>query len=133
MNLLEMKKRVLYQTNNDVDDLGDFQPYLTDYINEGYDRAAMAFAGEHVTMDSDTYIPLKNDKSQPEVPEWMHPAIADWATWLVYRNGSTQKQNRGQAYMSSAERIFVQAKFMTAEEKGIEAKTVGRFITNIPR
>lgn len=36
MNLLEIKNMVMFQTNNDADDLGDFLPYLEDYINEGY-------------------------------------------------------------------------------------------------
>ena len=86
MNLQEMKSTVMFQTNNDADDLGDFLPYVTNYLNEGYDRLVMAWAGEHVSEESQTYTPLKNDKASPELPEWTHGAIADWATWLVYRN-----------------------------------------------
>ena len=133
MTLGDMRRRVLYQTNNDVDDLGDFEPCMTDYINEGYDKAAMAYAKEHVHIDSENYLPLKHEKSSPEVPEWMHMAIADWATWLVYRNGSVQKQNRGRAYMMSAQEVFSRALNMTAEEKGITPQAYGRYIINIPR
>ena len=43
MNLLELKQQVMFQTGNDADDLGDFQPHLTDYLNEGYDRLMMAY------------------------------------------------------------------------------------------
>ena len=51
MNLLEIKQHVLFQTNNDADDLGDFLPHLTDYINEGYDKLIVAWCGEHVSDD----------------------------------------------------------------------------------
>ena len=40
MNLADIKSAIMHQTNNDADDLGDFLPYLVDYINEGYDRLA---------------------------------------------------------------------------------------------
>lgn len=133
MNLLAIKQRVMFQTNNDADDLGDFLPHVTDYINDGYDKAAMAYAGEHVSMDSDTYIPLSNDKSTPELPDWLHMAIADWATWLIYRNGSAPKQSRGYQFRASAESLFSAAKNMTAAEKGLTPNTAGKYITNIPR
>ena len=94
MNLLELKQQVMFQTGNDADDLGDFQPHLTDYLNEGYDRLMMAYVREHIGGDGD-YPELGHDKSQPELPEWLHRAIADYATWLVYRNGSAEKQSRG--------------------------------------
>ena len=38
MTLNEIKQAVMFQTDNDRDDLGDFMPYLLGYINEGYDR-----------------------------------------------------------------------------------------------
>ena len=38
MTLAEIKNLIMFQTNNDKDDLGDYLPYLMDYINEGYDR-----------------------------------------------------------------------------------------------
>lgn len=135
MTLLEIKNHIMHQTNNDADDLGDFLPYLVTYINEGYDKAAMAWAGEHSSQESDTYTPLRNDKSRPEVPDWMHQAIADWATWLVYRNGNIQKQNRGLQYRNAAESVFAQARGMADSEKGISHGTTraGQYFTNIPR
>ena len=36
MTVGEIKNAVMFQTNNDTDDVGDFLPYLMDYINEGY-------------------------------------------------------------------------------------------------
>lgn len=136
MNLLEIKQQIMFQSNNDADDLGDFLPHLTDYINEGYDLLVNAWCGEHVSDDSETYTPLKNDKASPELPGWTHRAITDWATWLIYRNGNVAKQNRGMAYRSSAESIFSTVRGMTNAEKGITARSAAadsrRYFYNIP-
>jgi len=106
MTLAEIKNEVMFQTNNDVDDLGDFQPYLLDYINEGYDRLVYAWADQHIAAGSTDWPPLLSDIDIPKVPEWTHRALADWATWLVYRNGNPQKQNRGYAFRSAFEEIL---------------------------
>ena len=131
MNLLEIKQRVMFQTNNDADDLGDFLPHVTEYINDGYDRAVMAYAGQHVSTESDDYQPMSHDKSQPNLPSWLHQSIADWATWLVYRNGSAPKQSRGYQFRASAEAFFASAKSMTDAEKGLTKPK--SYIINIPR
>lgn len=136
MTLAEIKNLIMFQTNNDKDDLGDYLPYLLDYINEGYDRLVQAWCGSRVSVDSDVYTPLRHDKSQPETPDWTHKAIADWATWLVYRNGSPDKQNRGSVFRSSAEELFRAVKGMTDAQKGItrsDADKAKRYIFNIPR
>lgn len=131
MTLQELKKRVMFQTNNDADDIGDFLPHVTDYINDGYDHAMLAWNGQHVSADGD-YTPLTHDKSRPELPDWMHMAIADWATWLVYRNGSAPKQSRGYQFRASAEATFAAARALPAEAKGVTPSS-GQYITNIPR
>lgn len=137
MTLLEIKQHIMFQTGNDVDDLGDFLPHITNYINEGYDLLVSAWCGERVSPDSDNYPTLTNDKSQPETPEWTHRAIADWATWLIYRNGNAAKQQRGQYYRLSAESLFQQVRNMTNAQKGIEsvneASKTAKYIYNIPR
>ena len=132
MTLADIKAMVMFQTNNDADDLGDFLPYLETYINDGYDRLAVAFAGEHVSADSEEYTPLQNDKSAPSIPEWAHQAIADWATWLIYRNGNTQKQNRGYQYRTQFAEVEAKLRGMTSAEKGLTAP-VGRYFINLPR
>lgn len=136
MNLAEIKAAIMHQTNNDADDLGDFLPFLVDYINEGYDRLVNAWCGDHVSEDSEMYTPLKNDKADPQTPAWTHRAITDWATWLVYRNGNAGKQNRGMAYRMSAESFFNTVRGMTNAEKGITKRSDSadsrRFIYNIP-
>ena len=121
MNLLELKQQVMFQTGNDAEDLGDFQPHLTDYLNEGYDRLAQAYSGKSVGMD-DALMPLLRDKSVPELPEWLHRAIADYATWMVYRNGSAQKQNRGVVFLRTFNEALSRARAASSEA----------FITHIP-
>ena len=109
----------MFQTNNDADDLGDFLPYLMDYINEGYDRLAFAWTGEHPEGLGETDTPL--------LPEWTHHAIADWATWMVYRNGNPQKQNRGYAFRNAFDEVLGRM----ISEGGSQGKPENFF--NIPR
>jgi len=96
MTMLEIQEQVMFQTNNDADDLGDYLPHVDDYINEAYDRIAIVWDHQHVP--SEAYPRLTEDTDIPNLPEWLHRYIADWATWLVYRNGNPQKQQRGRAY-----------------------------------
>ena len=104
MTLAEMKNQIMFQTNNDEDDIGDFLPHVDDYINEGYDRIVKVWDNMHVP--STEYPALKDDSDEPLLPVWIHRYIADWATWLVYRNGNPQKQNRGMAYRYSFEQLL---------------------------
>jgi hypothetical protein len=89
MTLKDIRELVMFQTNNDAEDVGDYSPYLDEYINDGYDRLMYAYEKEHVATR------MSNDVDIPALPVWTHKAIADWATWLVYRNGNPQKQSRG--------------------------------------
>jgi hypothetical protein len=99
MTLSEIQEQVMFQSNNDADDLGDFTPHIDDYINEGYDRIVILWDNNHVP--STDYPKLAEDEDVPKLPVWMHRYLADWATWLIYRNGNPQKQNRGMAYRNS--------------------------------
>ena len=94
----------MHQTNNDADDLGDYLPHLNDYINEGYDLITIVWDSKHVP--SEDYPRLTEDDDQPNLPLWIHRYIADWATWLIYRNGNPQKQQRGRAYWQSFEEML---------------------------
>lgn len=114
MTVGEIKNLVMFQTNNDADDLGDFMPFLLGYINEGYDRLVYAYAGQHLSEES--YSPLSVDSGEPDLPEWTHRAIADWATWLIYRNGNPQKQNRGYQFRVASDDIV--AKITAENGKG---------------
>lgn len=103
MTLAEIKNQVMFQTNNDAEDVGDYLPHLLDYINEGYDRLMSVWEKNHIPVNHER---LTEDTDEPELPEWTHRAIADWATWLVYRNGNPQKQNRGMAFRNAFEEVL---------------------------
>ncbi len=112
MTVAEIKNEVMFQTNNDADDVGDFLPYLLGYINEGYDMMVYAWDKTHLSSDHETWKPLVEDDDTPATPEWTHRALTDWATWLVYRNGNPQKQNRGYPFRAAFDEIL---KKITAE------------------
>lgn len=122
MNLKELKITVMHQTGGDEADLPDHHPYLTDYLNDGYDRLVYASRGQHVTEDSADHPPLKNDRSAPDLPQWAHGALADWASWLILRNGGTDSQSRGLAFRRSFENT----------EKRLRSEKGSRF-RNLPR
>ena len=124
MTVGEIKDAVMFQTNNDVDDVSDFLPFLLGYINDGYDRLVYAWAGEHIGPGEHPV--LERDSDTPALPEWLHSAVLDWATWLVYRNGNPQKQNRGYPFRAS----FDEALQRIAAEGGAHGKVQHFF--NIP-
>lgn len=99
MTLGEIKDQIMFQSNNDPEDIEDYLPYVTDYINDGYDRIMVVWQKDHVPGVN--YERLTYDSDEPELPEWLHRYLCDWATWLVYRNGNPQKQQRGRAYYES--------------------------------
>lgn len=127
MTVAEIKNEVMFQTNNDVDDLGDFLPYLMDYINEAYDRLVYAWCKIHPSDDDETWTRLQSDTDVPGTPVWTHRALADWTTWLIYRNGNPQKQSRGYPFRQAFEEVLAK---ITAE--GGKTGKVTRF-KNIPR
>ena len=106
MTLAEIKNQIMFQTNNDEEDIVDYLPHVVDYINDGYDRLMNVWQKEHVP--GGTYERLAYDSDEPDLPEWLHRYICDWATWLVYRNGNPQKQQRGRAYYESFMMILSQ-------------------------
>ena len=103
MTLGEIKNQVMFQANNDPEDIEDYLPHVVDYINEGYDRLINAWNKNHVPVIVDR---LEFDVDEPETPEWTHRALCDWATWLVYRNGNPQKQQRGMVYRNAFEEVL---------------------------
>lgn len=104
MTMQEIREHVMFQTNNDADDLEDYLPHVDDYINEGYERLVKVWANGNEPPHH--FPPLKYEDDIPAVPTWTHRAIADWATWLCYRNGNPQKQNRGLYFRNSFEEVL---------------------------
>ena len=100
MDLSQILRTVLFQTGNDPEDLGDLQPFLTNAVNEGYDRLLMAWAGKH--LHDDDCPPLRRDRDTPEgLPDWLHPYLADYASYKLCRGGSGQKQTRAQNFFAA--------------------------------
>lgn len=132
MTFGEIKDQIMFQTNNDTDDIEDFLPHVDDYINDGYDRLVKAWTKNHVPQGE--YPRLAEDSDTPNLPEWTHRALCDWATWLVYRNGNPQKQQRGLYFRSAFEdvlsRIADEGGAAGLNEDGTQ-KQYNRFI-NIP-
>lgn len=126
MTVAELKNLVMHQTNNDTDDLGDFLPYLMDYLNEGYDL--LLYARDKTHISDNPLVKLVKDSDVPDLPLWTHKAIADWATWLVYRNGNPQKQQRGYAFRSAFQEV---SSLLTEQGADGSGARVTR-ITNIP-
>jgi hypothetical protein len=104
MTLAEIKNQIMFQTNNDADDIDDYLPHVDDYINDGYDRLVKVWTKNHIPQTD--YPRLTEDTDVPKTPEWTHRALCDWATWLVYRNGNPQKQQRGLYFRSSFEEVL---------------------------
>ena len=104
MTLGEMKDQIMFQSNNDAEDIEDYLPHVLDYINDGYDRIMTVWQSDHVPGQS--YDRLTYDSDEPELPEWLHRYICDWATWLIYRNGNPQKQQRGMQYRYAFEEML---------------------------
>lgn len=135
MTLSEIKYHVMFQTNNDADDIGDFEPHIIDYINEGYDLLVNAWAKQHTAFALVDYPRLGDDSDVPRTPEWTHRYLADWATWLIYRNGNPQKQQRGYQYRSAFEGMLARV----ADEGGADGidengnRKQFRNFYNIPR
>lgn len=101
----------MFQTNNDVDDLPDFMPHLNTYINEGYDLLVESMCGQHVSSGSEEYKLLADESDVPNLPEYAHRALADYGTYMVYRNGNAVKQNRGSVFYSMFMGVLAQLKY----------------------
>ena len=104
MTFAEIKAQIMFQTNNDAEDIEDYLPHVNDYINDGYDRLVKAWTKSHAPQED--YPWLTEDTDVPNLPDWLHRYICDWATWLVYRNGNPQKQQRGMQYRYAFEEIL---------------------------
>lgn len=133
MTLAEIKAQIMFQTNNDEEDIEDYLPHVIDYINDGYDRLVKAWSKNHIP--SGDFEKLMYESDEPALPEWTHRALCDWATWLIYRNGNPQKQQRGMAYRAAFEEVLAKI----AGEGGASGldengnQIVFRNFRNIPR
>lgn len=111
MTLSELKSRCLFQFNTDEDDLEDYEPAITGYLNDGYDQLLKALLKVHAGVYP--FPMMEEEDDEPKLPEWTHGALADYATWLLYRNGNSQKQNRGSAFLQSFMSVLSELKSLS--------------------
>ena len=95
MRFEELKRLSAFQAMGDEEEAEQLSPHLERYINEGYERLA-SLTGLQPEA-------LRLAEDEPILPEWMHAAIADFATWLLLRNGNPQRQARGMQYRAAYE------------------------------
>jgi hypothetical protein len=116
MTLAEIKNLAMFQYNMEPGDEAEYTPFLIAYINEGYDRFVRAWTGERHAGGTD-YPLLTADGDVPRIPERYHKPLTDWATWCLYRNGNSAKQQRGYEYRRSFEEALA-AMIADGGEKG---------------
>lgn len=105
MTLAQIREMIMFQMGLDAEDAADYQPHLTEYINEGYDRLAEAWCGRHVD-DRCGFTPLTRDRAEPMLPQWTHRALADWAVWKLMLCGGAARQSRGLPFRQSFEQTL---------------------------
>jgi len=128
MTVKDMKDMVMHQFNLEEDDVSDYVPYLIVYLNGGYGR--LVYAWDEKTLGDPGYPRLQSDSDVPNIPEQYHQAIVDWATWCMYRNGNSPKQQRGYAYRDA----YFQVESEVIAHGGKEGKELGEVnaLFNIP-
>ncbi len=109
MNLAAIREQALFQAGYTEDDLPEQLSHLNRYINEAYDLMALALYGCHVE-EAGQYPPLSHDKSQPAVPEWAVRSLADYASWMLCRNGSAQRQSSGYLFRRAFDEALSRAR-----------------------
>lgn len=104
MTVTDLCELVMTQCNLDTDDLDEYKEEIVTYLNAGYDRLYKKYMCEHLTETQ--RLKTSSMSSSPSLPIHFHQAIADWATWMYYRNGNAAKQQRGMQFRNEFE-IFL--------------------------
>ncbi len=128
MTLEQLRQRALAASGNDLDDLDDLEPQLTQYVNEGYDRLLHLWRGRHVGSGAADADPLRHAKAVPDLPDWAHPAVADWAAWQLCQSGSGQRRERGLLLRERFEQTRRRLLSEAAQSDAARAARGGRFI-----
>jgi len=103
MTFEAMMQRAIFQYNADWDDYEDYAPHVDAYVNDGYDQVLEAITGMHLNQIEAyrTLVEGVDNNVEPGVPEWTHLPICDYATYMLYRNGNPQKQQRGLMFLEN--------------------------------
>ena len=94
MQLDEIKELALRQQNIDVEDVAEYADLLTAYLSQAYyDLMSVRKRGIMTGVE-----PLSDTNNL--LPVYVHPALADYATYAMLSNGNAQKQSRAGAFYS---------------------------------
>lgn len=116
MTFEEMMQRAMFQYNADWDDVEDYSPHVDAYVNDGYDQVLYALTEYHLgDLAVFPYLDAEDDADTvPGVPTWTHQPIADYATYMLYRNGNPQKQSRGTAFLQNFQDCLTKCKSLAS-------------------
>lgn len=116
MDFRALKARAVFQISGDAEEAAELAPYVGQYVNEGVARLATSFGRDAPALESDA--------DTPALPDWCHPAIADFASWMLARNGDANRQARGLHYRAAFEEAVARAN-REGGEAGKRTKFVG--------
>jgi hypothetical protein len=95
-----MKMRCMAQFGADAEDLREFLPEVEGYLNAAYNIASHLKNKKFVGGGADEVPRLAADTDIPDLPEWVHEYLCDYATYLIYRNGNQARQQRGIPFLT---------------------------------
>ena len=124
MTVAEIKRLVVEQFGQTEEEMREHMPKIISYINDGYDLMVDAWK-PHKHVGGEEYPRLTRNDETPLVPEWLHGYLADYATYLVYRNHNPQRQQRGIPYLQRFNEAIGRLK---TEGDGEEPGYPGRFM-----
>lgn len=119
MTFEQMMQRAIFQYNADWDDYEDYAPHVDAYVNDGYDQVLHALTKYHLD-DLPVFPTLEAEADaevEPKVPQWTHLPICDYATYMLYRNGNPQKQQRGQEFLRNFMKCLSRCEELSARTK----------------
>lgn len=119
-----MMQRAIFQYNADWDDYEDYAPHVDAYVNDGYDQILFAITGYHLDELTayKTLVEGADNDVEPGVPAWTHLPICDYATYMLYRNGNPQKQQRGLMFLQNFQDCLAKCKDL-ANKASVDSET----------
>jgi hypothetical protein len=107
-----IKTLTILQLGEDTEDMADYLVFLETYLGNGY-YELMKVRKSGVIAGVDPLSATNN-----ELPDYIHSALADYATYAILTNGNTNKQNRAQAYYARFEKARIGLK--SEEEEALD-------------
>lgn len=117
MTFAQLRQAALRLMQEDLDNLDEFEPLLSQAVNQGY-RAVAQRLGENPP-------PLEQDDDQPAfAPAEYHGILADYAAYVILGTGSSGRQNRALFFYNRFLTLLPRARSLEGPGPG------GRALTN---